>query len=63
LLDRRGLPLPIPVALTERDSVVGASIVVDLNLAPLSPGDYVIELTVASDTETVRRYVGLRVAR
>jgi len=63
LLDRRGMPLPIPVTLTERDATAGPSIVADMNLAPLSPGDYVLELTVVSGTETAKRYVALRIAR
>jgi hypothetical protein len=49
LLDRRGDPLALPVALTEADGVLTA----DLNLAPLSEGDYVIELSAAQRKEVV----------
>jgi hypothetical protein len=63
LLDRRGMPLPVEVTLTERDATTGPSIVTDLLLSPLAAGDYVIELTAAAGTETVHRYLPLRVAR
>lgn len=42
LLDRTGAPLPVEVNLSEKP---GAVLAADLNLAPLGPGDYVIELT------------------
>ena len=54
---------PIAVNLTERDATAGPSVVADLVLSPLAPGDYVLELTAATGAETVRRYLGLRVAR
>jgi VWFA-related protein len=63
LLDRRGQPLPIAVNLTEREATAGPSVVADLVLSPLAPGDYVIELTAAAGSETVKRYLGLRIAR
>jgi hypothetical protein len=47
LLDRRGEPLPIPVDVTDRvDETDGARwTVLDVALAPLAIGDYVIELS------------------
>lgn len=46
LLDRRGAPLPIPAAVTERPDPPGAfrSIIVDVTLAPLAIGDYLLEI-------------------
>jgi hypothetical protein len=48
LLSRTGQPLAIPVAVTERETDGRKVVAADLNLAPLSAGDYVIELTVGT---------------
>ena len=61
LLDRIGAPLPVPVNLTERASNGRQVVAADLNLAPLSAGDYVIELTVGSGTATETRLLAIRV--
>jgi hypothetical protein len=47
LLDRRGEPLPVPVGVTERMDETAASrwAVLDLTLAPLAIGDYVLAVT------------------
>jgi VWFA-related protein len=63
VLDQRGKPLPLDVTLTERDDAGRTILVADLNLAPLSPGDYVLEVAVASGAENQRRQVGIRVVR
>jgi hypothetical protein len=63
LLDRRGQPLPLDATLTERDDAGRTTLVADLNLAPLSPGDYVLEVVVASGADTQRRQIGMRVVR
>ncbi len=61
LLGRNGQPLAVPVTLTERDAGGRALIAADLNLAPLSAGDYVIELVVGSGADTERKYVAIRI--
>lgn len=54
LLGRDGVPLALPVALSERDEEGIRFLVADLNLAPLTAGDYIIEVeaTVAGKRET-----------
>jgi VWFA-related protein len=61
LLSKDSKPLPVPVTVTERPNGGLTVMAADLNLAPLAPGDYVIELTVASGTQTETRYVAIRV--
>jgi VWFA-related protein len=61
LLDRNGQPLPVPVNLTERDVNGRPSVAADVNLAPLTAGDYVIELTVGSGAGTERKLIAIRV--
>jgi hypothetical protein len=61
LLSRTGQPLAIPVTVTERETDGRKVVAADLNLAPLSAGEYVIELTVGRGTETVTRLVAFRV--
>jgi hypothetical protein len=49
LLDRNGGSLPIPVAATVRDDPDGSRWQsAELALAPLAPGDYVVELTTSA---------------
>ena len=59
LLDRAGNPMPVPVDVTIRDDAGGRWAVATFKLAPLSPGDYVLELTSGPS----RRLVALRVDR
>jgi hypothetical protein len=61
LLSKTGQPLAIPVAVTERETDGRRVVAADLNLAPLSAGDYVIELTVGKGTSTEVRVVAFRV--
>jgi hypothetical protein len=63
LLDRRGQPLPLSVALTERPDGDRLMAAVDLPIAPLADGDYVIELVAASQGVTERKLLGIRVVR
>jgi hypothetical protein len=63
LLDRRGQPVPVDATVTERDDAGRPILVADLNLAPLSAGDYVLEITAGQGDDTQRRYVGMRVVR
>jgi VWFA-related protein len=61
LLSRDSKALPVQVTVTERPNGDQSVVAADLNLAPLAPGDYVIELTVASGTQTETRFVAIRV--
>src|SRR6185436_16939330 len=61
LLGKNGQPLAIPVTVTERETDGRKVVAADLNLAPLSFGDYVIELTVGRGTEAVVKLVAFRV--
>lgn len=48
LLGRDGQPLAVQVTLTEREDPAGPLLVADAVLGPLAPGDYVVEVRVAS---------------
>jgi len=61
LLSRTGQPLPIPVAVTERDVAGRKMLAADLNLAPLAAGDYVIELTAGRGGTQTTRLLAFRV--
>jgi hypothetical protein len=63
LLDRRGQPLAVAVTVTERDADGTPVVAADMNLAPLSDGDYVIELVAGSGGATERKLVAIRVIR
>lgn len=62
LLDRNGKPLPVPIGLAVREDPDGAVLSGTLNLAPLSSGDYLIELAAAAGTATERQVIAIRVA-
>jgi len=63
LIGRDGRPLAVPLNVTERQIDGSASVAVDLNLAPLTQGEYAIELAVGRGTATERRVVAIRVLR
>lgn len=64
LLDRRGQPLPLTVALTEQPGSASSPILAaDLTLAPLAEGDYLVELTVGASGRTEQRLLAFRVVR
>jgi hypothetical protein len=65
LLDNRGQPLALPVTIAQTDATFGTGRVLagDLTLAPLAPGDYVIEIAASTGVETTRRFLAIRVAR
>jgi VWFA-related protein len=63
LLDAKGQPLPVEPALTSRDDDGRAVVVLDLNLAPLSEGNYVIELTGTAGTEQERELLAFKIVR
>jgi VWFA-related protein len=62
VLDRTGKPLAIPVAVTTRNDADGSAWQSgEVALAPLAPGDYVIEVSAESGAETRRTLVPFRV--
>ena len=63
LLNRRGEPLAVPVALTERADGDLLVLAADLTLAPLADGDYVIEVTASAGGEKVQKLLAFRVVR
>lgn len=63
LLGRNGQPLAVPVTVTERRSNDRPVVAATLNLAPLSEGDYVIELSVGSGGSTEQKRIAIRVVR
>ena len=63
LLTRRGDPLPVQVALTERQIDLASGIVADAALAPLAQGDYVLELVARAGGATVQKFLAFRIVR
>jgi VWFA-related protein len=63
LLGRDGQPLPVPVTVSERadDTRQSRFVVVDLTLAPLAPGEYVIEIKVDRDGKASGLAYGFRI--
>jgi VWFA-related protein len=63
VLDRAGQPLEVPVAVSERESDGLKWLVADVNLAPLSNGDYGIELTAEQEGKSATLVTAIRVVR
>jgi len=65
LLDRNGTKTVVPVVAGERtDAATGQRwLTADITLAPLGPGDYVVELTTMKGTETQKSLVAIRVTQ
>lgn len=65
LLDRNGTKTVVPVTTGERtDASTGQRwLTADITLAPLGPGDYVIELTTLAGTEQKKTLVAVRVTQ
>ena len=65
LLDRNGNRTAVPVATADRtDAATGRRwLTADITLAPLGPGDYVVELAVTQGSETKKTLVGIRVTQ
>jgi VWFA-related protein len=61
LLGRDGSLLPIPVVLTESSADGVPILAADVTLAPLGPGDYVLEVTASSGVDVARHLVAFRV--
>jgi VWFA-related protein len=63
LLDRRGQPLAVSVTLAEPPAGDRPTLVGDVSLAPLAPGDYLVELVVGRGGATERHLIAIRVDR
>jgi hypothetical protein len=63
LLDSKGARLPLPVGVTDRDDPEGQTVLADLTLAPLTEGNYVLELAATAGTESQRALVAFKVIR
>ena len=61
LLDKRGQPIAVGVTLAEPPNPDHPALVGDVSLAPLAPGDYVVELVVGRAGATERHLVAIRV--
>ena len=63
LLDRTGHPLDVPVAVNERTDGGQRWLVAEITLAPLTSGDYVVELAATGEGQTEKAVVAIRVLR
>jgi hypothetical protein len=63
ILGRNGQPLALSVPVVDRETSGQAVLAIDLNLAPLAAGDYVLELTATSSARTDRSLMAFRVTR
>ena len=63
LLGRDGVPLELAVAATSRTENGVTFVVADLNLAPLTAGEYVLEMKVAGGGKSDDAHLAFRVAR
>jgi VWFA-related protein len=62
LLDRKGQPLAVPIAVAARDNNGSPVVAADVNLAPLSIGEYLIELTAKGGGAVEQKLVAIRVS-
>ena len=58
LLDRKGQPLQVPVTI----NTSGSMLLAEVNLAPLSIGDYLVEVTAKAGASSEQRMTGIHVA-
>ena len=63
ILDRTGQPIEVPVAVNERTDGGQRWLVAEITLAPLTNGDYVVELAATGEGKTEKAVVGIRVIR
>jgi VWFA-related protein len=63
VLGRNGQPLTLNATTTEREVNGATMVAVDINLAPLSAGDYLIELTAGSQGAAETRLMAFRVVQ
>ena len=62
ILGRNGQPMTVSVTVTEREVEGRTFLGVDALLAPLGPGDYVIEVTGTANGKTESRLIAIRVS-
>jgi hypothetical protein len=62
LLDRNGKPLPVPIPLAVRDDGGRSVLSGTISLAPLSIGDYLVEVNAADGSTTEQQLIAIRVA-
>ena len=62
LLDRTGKPLAIPLTTAMRDNGGTPMLATDLNLAPFSNGDYLVEVTAKAGDKTETQVLAIRVS-
>jgi hypothetical protein len=60
VLDRRGQPLAVGVSLSEPPGADHPTLLGDVSLAPLAPGDYLVELVVTRGGTSERHLVAFR---
>jgi hypothetical protein len=65
MLDKTGQPLPVPVAVSERNDAESGQrlLVADVTLAALGAGDYAIELTATTAAGEKTVVTAIRVGR
>ncbi|HET9372768.1 MAG TPA: VWA domain-containing protein [Vicinamibacterales bacterium] len=63
LLARDGRPLAVPVTVTERERDGQMMLAADINLAPLTEGEYLLEVTARAGGASVSKYAAIRVIR
>ena len=61
LLDRKGQPLPLPVSAAVREETYLRIASAELALAPLGPGDYLVELTVQRGSRSDKVMAAFRI--
>ena len=63
VLGRDGVPLDLAVTVTEREEAGVRFVVADLNLAPMTAGEYILEVQAAAGNDTVSARLAFRVFR
>jgi len=64
VLDRNGNKTAVPVVTGERTDSSGQRwLTADITLAPLGPGDYVVEMTATTGTEQQKTLTAIRVTQ
>jgi len=61
VLDRRGLPLPMPVTPMRREDQEAAYVSAEIALSPLAQGDYVIEISATRGGKTDKVLTAIRI--
>jgi VWFA-related protein len=61
LLDRRGQPLPVPVQVGQREDAGACFATAEVTLAPLAPGDYVLEVSARRGEKVEKSLTAFRI--